>query len=79
MKWKVSFCDRKVEAATLAFPKGILADFLHIAEIIQEFGPALGAPYTKSLGEGLFEIRAKGQEGLLYCEGERGCYSPLLY
>ena len=24
----------------------------------------LGEPYTKSLGEGLFEIRAKGKEGV---------------
>ncbi len=35
-----------------------------------QFGPALGKPYTESLGEGLFEIRAKGKEGIgrsLFC------------
>ncbi len=41
-----------------------MANFLHIAEMIEEFGPALGAPYTKAMGEGLFEIRAKGKEGI---------------
>jgi phage-related protein len=35
-----------------------------------QFGPALGRPYTESMGEGLFEIRAKGKEGIgrsLFC------------
>ena len=64
MEWNVSFFNNKVESETLSFPKGILANFLHIAEMIEEFGPALGAPYTKPIGEGLFEIRAKGKEGI---------------
>ncbi|KAA3657075.1 MAG: type II toxin-antitoxin system RelE/ParE family toxin [Calditrichaeota bacterium] len=54
----------------MAFPKGILANLLHIFEMIEEFGPALGNPYTKTLGNGLFEIRAKGKEGIgrsLFC------------
>ncbi len=32
--------------------------------MIEECGYALGFPYTKSLGNGLFEIRAKGTEGM---------------
>lgn len=28
------------------------------------FGPNLGVPFTDSLGQGLFEIRAKGKEGI---------------
>ena len=64
MEWHISFYNQKVEAETLSFPKGILANFLHIAEMIEECGPALGLPYTKSLGSGLFEIRAKGPEGI---------------
>ena len=64
MKWNITFFSEKVEAETLAFPPGILANFLHIAEMIAEYGPLLGVPYTKPLGEGLFEIRAKGKEGI---------------
>jgi phage-related protein len=33
-------------------------------------GPNLGLPYTKALGKSLFEIRAKGKEGIgraFYC------------
>lgn len=65
MEWHISFYNHKVESETLSFPKGILANFLHIAEMIEEFGPALGAPYTKPLGEGLFEVKAKGKEVII--------------
>lgn len=33
-------------------------------------GPNLGMPYTRAMGSGLFEIRAKGREGIgraFYC------------
>lgn len=64
MNWHISFYNKKVESKTLSFPAGILANFMHIAEMMEELDPALGSPYTKPLGEGLFEIRAKGKEGI---------------
>ena len=70
MNWRITFYNETVERQTLLFPKGILANFLHIVEMMQEYGPALGKPYTASLGDGLFEIRAKGKEGIgrsLFC------------
>ena len=59
MKWKVTFYSDKIEAQTLKFPSGILANFLHIAEMIEELGTNLGKPYVGALGSGLYEIRAK--------------------
>lgn len=70
MPWKVTFYNQKVEAEALALPAGILANFLHIIEMIEDFGPALGKPHTTPMGSGLFEIRAKGKEGIgraLFC------------
>lgn len=64
MNWKVEFYNEKVEDQTIAFPKGILADFLRVVELIEEFGPLIGRPHTAPLGKGLFEIRAKGREGI---------------
>lgn len=64
MSWKISFFNRKVEAEALGLPTGILANFLHILELIEDFGPALGKPHTAPMGAGLFEIRAKGKEGI---------------
>jgi len=70
MSWKITFFNQKVETEILEFPAGILANFLHILEMIEEFGPALGKPHTAPMGNGLFEIRAKGKEGIgraLFC------------
>lgn len=70
MSWTITFFDWKVEEEMLAFPAGILANLLHILDMIEEFGPALGKPYTAPMGDGLFEIRAKGKEGIgraLFC------------
>jgi phage-related protein len=64
MNWKITFYSEKVEKETLALPAGILANFLRITELIEEFGPDLGRPHTAPLGKGLFEIRAKGKEGI---------------
>ena len=43
---------------------------LHVLELVEEFGPSMGRPHTAPPGKGLFEIRAKGQQGIsrsLFC------------
>lgn len=74
MTWTVTFYSTKVEKETLALPPGVLANFLHIVELIELFGPDLGRPHTAPLGRGLFEIRAKGREGIarsVFCTVKR--------
>ena len=44
--------------------------YARITERMQVLGPHLGMPFTRPLGEGLFEVRAKGKEGIgraLFC------------
>ncbi|MCA6222637.1 type II toxin-antitoxin system RelE/ParE family toxin [Photorhabdus antumapuensis] len=51
-------------------PPKIQARMLKLLELIEEHGANLGEPQTTSLGKGLFEIRAKAQEGIgrrLFC------------
>jgi len=70
MTWTISFYSEKVKDETLALPPGIQANLLHILGMVEEFGPSLGRPHTAPLGKGLFEIRAKGKEGIsrsLFC------------
>lgn len=70
MKWQIEFYNETVKNETHSFPKKILAKLLHIFDLIEEFGHKLGKPYIDSFGDGLFEIRAKGQEGIgrsLFC------------
>ena len=63
MSWTVTFYSEKVEQETLALPPGILATFLRISELIEEFDPNLGRPHTAPLSNGLCEIRAKAGRG----------------
>ncbi len=65
MNWIVKFYDEKVKLTLHEWPRGIQAKFIWIVELIQEFGPyEIGMPHIKTLGQGLFEIRAKGNEGI---------------
>ena len=41
-----------------------MADFIKVVELIEKYGPNLGKPHTEYLGHKLFEIRAKGKEGI---------------
>jgi len=69
MAWEIDFYAG-VEAAILEMPEKIQARMIHLLEMIEAHGANLGEPHTKSLGDGLFEIRAKAKEGLgrgLYC------------
>jgi phage-related protein len=70
MTWTISFYSEKVKDEGLRLPTGIMANLVHILEMVEEFGPSLGRPHTAPLGKGLFEIRAKGKEGIsrsLFC------------
>lgn len=64
MTWTITFYNEKVETQTLSFPAGILANLTHILELIEKLGPNLGKLHTATMGKGLFEIRAKGKEGI---------------
>ena len=64
MSHTISFYNSSVQKEIDRWPTGIYAKFLRIAEQIEQSGPNLGLPYTRALGDGLFEIRAKGHEGI---------------
>lgn len=70
MNYTIEFFNESVRDEIFGWPAGIRASFTRIAERMTEHGPNLGLPYTRAMGEGLFEIRAKGQEGIgraLFC------------
>lgn len=64
MEYTLEFYSESVQDEILAWPDGIQASFTRIAEQMTVCGPNLGMPYTRPFGEGLFEIRAKGREGI---------------
>jgi len=64
MEYTLEFYGDSVQDEIFAWPDGIQASFTRIAEQLTVYGPNLGMPYTRPFGDGLFEIRAKGREGI---------------
>lgn len=70
MQWTVTFHGDAVESEILAMSGGFLARFVRYAERMEVYGPDLGMPHTRAMGEGLFELRLKAAEGIarvFYC------------
>ncbi|HJV35918.1 type II toxin-antitoxin system RelE/ParE family toxin [Geomonas sp.] len=70
MRYSLEYFHPRIQKEIESWPVGILADFARIAELLKEFGPDLGMPYSRALGDGLFELRARGSEGIgpgFYC------------
>ncbi len=64
MTWEIVYYNENVQRILNAWPVSIRAVYARITERISVFGPNLGMPFTRALGNGLFEIRAKGKEGI---------------
>ncbi len=70
MEWEIGYYAEDVQDAITAFPAGIQARYIHLTERMVAFGPDLGMPHTRAMGQGLFELRMKAKEGIgraLFC------------
>jgi phage-related protein len=53
------------EAELKALPADMRARFLHIAELLESFGPTnVGMPHIRPLESKLWEMRMKGRDGI---------------
>ena len=53
------------EPELLALPADMRARFLHIAEMLEEFGPQrVGLPHIRPLASKLWEMRMQGRDGI---------------
>ncbi len=65
MYWRVETLNAEVDAELEALEPMLRAKFLHIAELLETFGPhQVREPYVKPLGDKLWEIRMKGRSGI---------------
>ena len=68
--FSIFYYNQSVKDDIEDFPGGIKKRYFNLTDRMIEYGPNLGEPHTKALGDGLFEIRAKSQEGIgraFYC------------
>jgi phage-related protein len=74
MKWEFVYYSSRVKRDILSFPKELLAEFYAMQQIMEEKGPSLGMPYTRAMGDGLFEMRLSDKDGIarvFYCTIEK--------
>ena len=63
MRWTVEVSDA-AERELKALPDEIQDRFLHVAEMLEEFGPAVvGMPHVRHLERKLWEMRFRGKDG----------------
>ncbi|POZ51887.1 type II toxin-antitoxin system RelE/ParE family toxin [Methylovulum psychrotolerans] len=70
MDYTIDFYNTRVEDDILALPPALLARYFNLADRMIVYGANLGEPHSKALGNGLFELRIKGVEGIarvFYC------------
>lgn len=70
MKYSIDFYSETVRAEIESLPDTLSARFIALADRMEAVGPNLGEPHTKAFGDGLFEMRLKGAEGIarvFYC------------
>ena len=68
MAWKIEILNKTVQKELEALPLDLRAKFLHIAQMLEDFGPQnIREPYVKSLKSSkanLWEIRMKSKSGI---------------
>ena len=64
MNYTISYYSEAVEEEILELPDTLAARYIVLTRRMLALGPNLGEPHTKAFGEGLFELRLKGAEGI---------------
>ncbi len=70
MEFRIDYFSNDVEDAILELPDTLAARYIMLSRRMIALGPNLGEPHTKAMGDGLFELRMKGAEGIarvFYC------------
>ncbi len=70
MNWSVSYYNERVRREITEWPVGIYADYLRLVMLMEQYGADLRLPHSRAMGDGLFELRCKGPEGIgraFYC------------
>lgn len=64
MNWTITYYSDSVQEEILAMPAGFLGRYLRYSDRMEIYGPDLGMPHTRAMGEGLFELRLKAADGI---------------
>ena len=64
MDYTITYYSESVQKQILDLPDTLAARYVVLTRRMVAIGPNLGEPHTKAFGDGLFELRLKGAEGI---------------
>ena len=64
MPYNILYFNDTVHSDILELPPTLLAKYIVLTRRMEVVGSHLGEPHTKAFGQGLFELRLKGAEGI---------------
>ena len=64
MDYRIDYYSEDVEDEILALPDTLAARYIVMTRRMTAIGANLGPPHTESFGDGLFELRLKGADGI---------------
>lgn len=70
MRWTIHYYSDRIRDEIFALPNGVLAGYLRLLHVLEAYGADLRMPHSRAMGDGLFELRPRGREGIgrvFYC------------
>ena len=64
MDYTIAYYSKSVQEQILQLPETLAARYVVLTRRMIALGPNLGEPHTTAFGDGLFELRLKGAEGI---------------
>ena len=64
MDYEIEYYSDEVEGQILSLPDTLAARYVVLTRRMTAIGANLGPPHSDAFGEGLFELRLKGAEGI---------------
>jgi phage-related protein len=64
VSYTILYYSVAVQDAIASLPDTLAARYVVLTQRMLVFGPNLGEPHTKAFGDGLFELRLKGADGI---------------
>ena len=63
-KYIIDYFNDSVQETILSLPEVFKPRYLRYTDKMEEYGSNLGMPHTYPMGDGLYELRIRGQDGI---------------
>ena len=70
MNWRLEYYNKELQSLILDMSAELQARYIHYTDRMERYGANLGMPHTRAMGEGLFELRLRGEANIarvFYC------------